>query len=136
MLEITYAYYRDTYGGTSIAEENFAFILQRAIGIANGILTVDLYDYTAGDFPEVLENRLKTAICGAADVVNSATDSGSAVVSGIVASESVAGAWSKSYAVSSKTTNSEAKLRQDVRSVLEDFLSGANLIVRGFFLNV
>ena len=75
MLEITYAYYRDTYGGTSIAEENFAFILQRAIGIANGILTVDLYDYTAGDFPEVLENRLKTAICGAADVVNSATDS-------------------------------------------------------------
>lgn len=136
MLEISYSYYTDTYGGTSIAEENFAFILQRAIGIANGILTVDLYDYTAGDFPEVLENRLKTAICGAADVVNSATDSGSAVVSGIVASESVAGAWSKSYAVSSKITNSEAKLRQDVRSVLEDFLSGANLIVRGFFLNV
>ncbi len=136
MLEITYAYYRDTYGGTSIAEENFAFILQRAIGIANGILTVDLYDYTAGDFPEVLENRLKTAVCGAADVVNSATDSGSAVVSGIVASESVAGAWSKSYAVSGKTTNSETKLRQDVRSVLEDFLSGANLIVRGFFLHV
>lgn len=136
MLEISYSYYKDTYGGTSIAEENFAFILQRAIGIANGILTVDLYDYTSGDFPEVLENRLKTAICGAADVVNSSTDSGSAVVSGIVASESVAGAWSKTYAVSSKTTNSETKLRQDVRSVLEDFLSGANLIVRGFFLNV
>ena len=136
MLEISYSYYTDTYGGTSIAEENFAFILQRAIGIANRILTVDLYDYTAGDFPEVLENRLKTAICGSADVVNSATDSGSAVVSGIVASESVAGAWSKSYAVSGKTTNSETKLRQDVRSVLEDFLSGANLIVRGFFLHV
>lgn len=136
MLEITYSYYQDTYGGTSISEENFAFIMRRTIGIANGALNVDLINFDPEKYTEADQNRLKIAICAAADVVNSATNGGSAVVSERVASESVSGAWSKSYVVSDKNTPAAVSLRQDAKAVLEDYLSGTDFILRGCWLCV
>ena len=44
MLVISYNFYRDEYGGTSVSEENFSLIINRTIGIANGYLSVDLFD--------------------------------------------------------------------------------------------
>lgn len=136
MINISYSFYTDTYGGSSIDESNFNFILNKAIGIVNGIVNVDLFKYVEGTLDIDLENRLKTAICAGADVVNSAGSSGGQDISGVLVSESVAGAWSKTYAQRSGVVNSEMALRQDIRSVVEDYLSGTDLIFKGCWLCV
>lgn len=136
MINISYSFYTDTYGGSLISSENFNFIRDRAIGIVNNIVTVDLFDYDGTVLGEELETRLKKAICAAADVTKSATQSDSPVSSGIVQSESISGAWSKTYAVSSNPINPTKQMHADIRCVLEDYLSGTDLIFRGYYLHV
>lgn len=133
MILIGYEYYHSIYGGSAVSEDNFNMIMNRTIGIANGYLSIDLYTYDESKEQEGIVNRLKTALCAAADCVSSSMICGSNEPKGVIASESVAGVWSKSYANSSNDPN--ISLRTNVYSILEDFLSGTEYLARGFFIN-
>ena len=133
MLVISYNFYRDEYGGTSVSEENFSLIINRTIGIANGYLSVDLFDIDESSYTESSITRLKLAICAASDCVASCLVAGSNETKKIVSGESVSGIWSKSY--SNSADDSSVDLRNKVYSVLEDFLSGTEYLVRGYYIH-
>lgn len=134
MLDITYEYYTDVYGGSSVEEKNFEFRLRRTIAVCNRYLTVDLFEFDESQYTENQLYRLKTAICAAAECVDAFLVSGSNVTSKAVSSESVGGAWSKSYQVSDSDKDGTA-MGDNVQQILIDFLSGSIFMsVGGYYV--
>lgn len=132
MFTIDYSFYTDTYGGTLIKESDFTRLSDRAIGIVNGYVLVDMYsDYS---IDTILDNLLHKAVCAVAEVINSVAASGTSVVKPSVQSESISGVWSKSYAVSSGG-NSLTDMYYTITNVLLDYLGGTKLLFMGGFIH-
>lgn len=95
MFEVDYAYYTDTYKGTSLTEQEFNIYITNATGrvYARTFASIDRLDQTS----ELL-NKVKDTICVVADTVKAYTNN-DGVEHGAVTSESVGGTWSMSYAV-------------------------------------
>lgn len=133
MYTIDYDYYTNTYGGTVITAVNFEFTLKRAISICNSILNLDLYSDSYETLESGLQDRLNDAICASCECVYQAQSGTSNALQPLVSSESVGGVWSKSYDVS-KADTSVDYLHKSIFGVLNDFLSGTILVVRGVYV--
>lgn len=133
MINISYEYYRDVYGGTAIDEANFNMTMNRTISIVNSYLLVDLFKLDESEYTEADITRLKTAICAAAECTSSYLVPGSNESRTILASESVAGMWSRTYRAD--TDNSEDAMRKSTYAVIEDFLQGSQFIRIGYYIS-
>lgn len=137
MIEITYEFYQDEYGGSAIVDADFKRVSLRAISIADSYLDCDLFDFIEDDYDESLVYRLKIALCASCDVVGGALKRGSSELSKEIASESVAGVWSKSFATSAKTASSQARdLVDAVYAILNDYLGTTPLVTRGYYVGL
>ena len=133
MIIISYEYYRDVYGGTAIDEANFNMVMNRTISVVNSYLIVDLFELDESEYTEADITRLKTAICAAAECTSSYLVPGSNESRTILASESVAGMWSRTY--KTDTDNSEDAMRKSTYAVIEDFLQGSKFIRIGYYIS-
>lgn len=133
MIIISYEYYRDVYGGTAIDEANFNMVMNRTISVVNSYLIVDLFELDESEYTEADITRLKTAICAAAECTSSYLVPGSNESRTILASESVAGMWSRTY--KTDTDNSEDAMRKSTYAVVEDFLQGSQFIRIGYYIS-
>ena len=133
MIIISYEYYRDVYGGTAIDEANFNMVMNRTISVVNSYLIVDLFELDESEYTEAEITRLKTAICAAAECTSSYLVPGSNESRTILASESVAGMWSRTY--KTDTDNSEDAMRKSTYAVIEDFLQGSQFIRIGYYIS-
>lgn len=133
MIIISYEYYRDVYGGTAIDEANFNMIMNRTISVVNSYLIVDLFELDESEYTEAEITRLKTAICAAAECTSSYLVPGSNESRKVLASESVAGMWSRTY--KDDTDNSEDAMRKSTYAVIEDFLQGSKFICIGYYIS-
>lgn len=133
MINISYEYYRDVYGGTAIDEANFNMVMNRTISVVNSYLIVDLFELDESEYTEAEITRLKTAICAAAECTSSYLVPGSNESRTILASESVAGMWSRTY--KTDTDNSEDAMRKSTYAVIEDFLQGSKFIRIGYYIS-
>lgn len=133
MINISYEYYRDVYGGTAIDEANFNMVMNRTISVVNSYLIVDLFELDESEYTEADITRLKTAICAAAECTSSSIVPGSNESRAILASESVAGMWSRTYRAD--TDNSEDAMRKSTYAVIEDFLQGSQFIRIGYYIS-
>ena len=133
MFTVDYDYYKNTYGGSLASEKIFNLIIDRAIGIANSYLTVDLYEIDASDLPDTVAERLRKALCASVDCLNTCLVPGTNAVSRELSGESVSGMWSKSYA--SSGDGSDADMHNGVYSILNDYLSGTALLCRGYYVH-
>ena len=133
MIIISYEYYRDVYGGTAIDEANFNMVMNRTISVVNSYLIVDLFELDESEYTEADITRLKTAICAAAECTSSYLVPGSNESRTILASESVAGMWSRTY--KTDTDNSEDAMRKSTYAVVEDFLQGSKFIRIGYYIS-
>lgn len=124
MLSIDYTFYKEVYGGTSIPQDDFQRIINRALGVLNGCTAVDLFDYDFSADPESQVNRLKMALCNTADAVFGGTDAKTGLVNAPVSSESIAGTWSRSYAVASSEVSAASRLNAEVQSLANNWLAG------------
>lgn len=131
MFTIDYNFYKDVYGGSSISDAEFTRLSDRAIGLTNGYVIIDLYDDY--DIPEVLDILLHKAVCAVADLIKSSTAGASSAIKPIVSQESVAGVWSKSYATTGGS-NGYSDFYFGVISVLKDYLGGTKLLFKGGFI--
>lgn len=133
MINISYEYYRDVYGGTAIDESSFNMVMNRTISIVNSYLLVDLFELDESEYTEADITRLKTAICAAAECTSSYLVPGSNESRMMLASESVAGMWSRTYRAD--TDNSEDAMRKSTYAVIEDFLQGSQFIRIGYYIS-
>lgn len=133
MINISYEYYRDVYGGTAIDEANFNMVMNRTISVVNSYLIVDLFELDESEYTEADITRLKTAICAAAECTSSYLVPGSNESRMMLASESVAGMWSRTYRAD--TDNSEDAMRKSTYAVIEDFLQGSQFIRIGYYIS-
>ena len=133
MIIISYEYYRNVYGGTAIDEANFNMVMNRTISVVNSYLIVDLFELDESEYTEAEITRLKTAICAAAECTSSYLVPGSNESRTILASESVAGMWSRTY--KTDTDNSEDAMRKSTYAVIEDFLQGSQFIRIGYYIS-
>ena len=133
MINISYGYYRDVYGGTAIDEANFNMVMNRTISVVNSYLIVDLFELDESEYTEADITRLKTAICAAAECTSSYLVPGSNESRAILASESVAGMWSRTYRAD--TDNSEDAMQKSTYAVIEDFLQGTRFIQTGYYIS-
>lgn len=131
MFTIDYAFYTDTYGGTSISEADFGRLSDRAIGITNGYVLIEMYDDY--DIPEQLDIVLHKAVCAVAELINTYTANGSSAFSPVVSQESVSGVWSKSYSTAKQST-AASEFYFAVITVLNDYLGGTKLLFKGGFV--
>lgn len=131
MFTIDYSFYTDTYGGTLIQESDFGRLSDRAIGITNGYVLIDLYENY--EIPEQLDVVLHKAVCAVAELISTYMKNGSAVINPLVSQESVAGVWSKSYATAKQTT-AASEFYYAVITVLNDYLGGTRLLFKGGFV--
>lgn len=134
MINISYEYYRDVYGGTAIDEANFNMVMNRTISVVNSYLIVDLFELDESKYNEADITRLKTAICAAAECTSSYLVPGSNESRMMLASESVAGMWSRTYS-RADTDNSEDAMRKSTYAVIEDFLQGSQFIRIGYYIS-
>ena len=131
MFTIDYSFYTDTYGGTLIKESDFTRLSDRAIGITNGHVLIDLYaEY---DISQELDNLLHKAVCAVAELISSATVGNSSALAPVVSQESVAGAWSKAYNNGGNTDNYSI-FDYSVTHILLDYLGGTPLLFKGGFI--
>lgn len=131
MFTIDYTFYTDVYGGSLISEADFGRLSDRAIGITNGYVVIDMYkDY---DIPEVLDILLHKAVCAVADLVSSSTVNGSSAFNPLVSQESIAGVWSKSYSLG--YSNAASEFYFNVTTILKDYLGGTPLVILGGFIH-
>lgn len=133
MINISYEYYRDVYGGTAIDEADFNMVMNRTISVVNSYLIVDLFELDESEYTEADITRLKTAICAAAECTSSYLVPGSNESRMMLASESVAGMWSRTYRAD--TDNSEDAMRKSTYAVIEDFLQGSQFIRIGYYIS-
>ena len=133
MINISYEYYRDVYGGTAIDESSFNMVMNRTISVVNSYLIVDLFELDESEYTEADITRLKTAICAAAECTSSYLVPGSNESRMMLASESVAGMWSRTYRAD--TDNSEDAMRKSTYAVIEDFLQGSQFIRIGYYIS-
>ena len=133
MINISYEYYRDVYGGTAIDEANFNMVMNRTISVVNSYLIVDLFELDESEYTEADITRLKTAICAAAECTSSYLVPGSNESRKALAGESVAGMWSRTYRAD--TDNSEDAMRKSTYAVIEDFLQGSKFIRIGYYIS-
>ena len=133
MINISYEYYRDVYGGTAIDEANFNMVMNRTISVINSYLIVDLFELDESEYTEAEITRLKTAICAAAECTSSYLVPGSNESRKVLAGESVAGMWSRTY--KTDTDNSEDAMRKSTYAVIEDFLQGSQFIRIGYYIS-
>ena len=133
MINISYEYYRDVYGGTAIDEANFNMVMNRTISVVNSYLIVDLFELDESEYTEAEITRLKTAICAAAECTSSYLVPGSNESRKVLAGESVAGMWSRTY--KTDTDNSEDAMRKSTYAVIEDFLQGSQFIRIGYYIS-
>lgn len=124
MLSVDYTFYTEVYGGTSIPQDDFDRVINRALGVLNGCTAVNLFEYDFSSDPESQVNRLKMALCNTADAVLGGTDASTGLASPPVASESIAGTWSRSYAVASTDSSSYSRLTAEVQSLANNWLVG------------
>lgn len=133
MINISYDYYKDTYGGTAIDANSFNMVLNRAISVVNSYLIVDLFELEESKYTEAELTRLKTAICAAAECTSSHLVPGSNEARRALAGESVAGMWSRTYRAD--TDNAEDAMRKSTYAVIEDFLQGTRFIRTGYYIS-
>lgn len=133
MINISYEYYRDVYGGTAIDKADFNMVMNRTISVVNSYLIVDLFELDESEYTEADITRLKTAICAAAECTSSYLVPGSNESRMMLASESVAGMWSRTYRAD--TDNSEDAMRKSTYAVIEDFLQGSQFIRIGYYIS-
>lgn len=133
MINISYDYYRDTYGGTAIDANSFNMVMNRAISVVNSYLIVDLFELEESKYTEAELTRLKTAICAAAECTSSYLVPGSNESRKALAGESVAGMWSRTY--KANTDNAEDAMRKSTYAVIEDFLQGTRFICTGYYIS-
>lgn len=128
VLTIDYTFYKDVYGGTSITEDAFNRVINRALGVLNECLSVDVFTYDFDSDPEAQVTRLKFALCNTADAVNSLIDTNTGLPNPVVSSESIAGTWSRSYAVSTTANTNSYRLSSEVQATVNMWLSGTPYI--------
>lgn len=133
MINISYDYYRDTYGGTAIDANSFNMAMNRAISVVNSYLIVDLFELEESKYTEAELTRLKTAICAAAECTSSYLVPGSNEPRKALAGESVAGMWSRTYRAN--TDNAEDAMRKSTYAAIEDFLQGTRFICSGYYIS-
>lgn len=131
MFTIDYSFYTDTYGGTLIKEADFQRLSDRAIGVTNSYVLIDLYDdYTLS---ESLDLILHKAVCAVAEVICSAVSAGGSAVKPVLQSESVGGAWTKTYSTNDNQ-NAYANMEFAIIATLTDYLGGTDLLFKGGFI--
>lgn len=132
MLDITYDFYKEVYGGSAIEEVNFLILRNRIIAVMNGLLLVDIYTINESDYIEADIVRLKTAVCASMDCASAYIIPGTNMPAGVLSSESISGVWSKSYAT--QEGNSDTLMRESVLNTITDFLNGTPFLSRGYFI--
>lgn len=137
MIDLSYEYYKNDFGGTLLDEDTFYRLRMRTFTIASSILVVDILKMTVIDFDDLELTLLKQALCAAIECVSTCLSNGSAATAAVVTGESVAGVWSKTYADTSsdKDKSSNTKTYDAVRDVLTDYLACTSLMRRGYFIN-
>lgn len=110
----TYDFYTNTYGGSSVTEEEFPMALQRA--------SYYIHTITRGRISTITQ-AVSMAACSAIDALKQLSVSDGKVV----ASESV-GAWSKSYVVD---TQSVSSLYSSVYQAIKPYLLNTDLLYGG-----
>ena len=126
MVDVTYTYYKEEFGGGLVKEPEFKKLLQTAkIYVSNRTFGASNKVNDTDDCAE----RLKFAICSVIDTISIHTDD-SGMEHGAVASESVGGTWSRNYKVSDKGGTS---LDDIVYDKLYHLLAGTGLLGGGAF---
>lgn len=116
MLQVDYAYYKDTYGGTLISEADFPSAIRQAYVYVNHITQ----GRAAKEQTDEVQAKINNACCAAAEYVHKSEQSGGAEV----ASETV-GKWSRSFVSQGKT------LQQRINASIRMYLSGTGLTYAG-----
>lgn len=138
MIELSYEYYKNNFGGTLLDETTFERLKTRTVAIASSILVCNnIIKMTELDFQQDELELLKQALCASVECLSQCLQNGSAATAAVVTSESVAGTWSRSYADTSseKESSSNTVTYDAVRDVLSDYLSCTSLMQRGYFIS-
>lgn len=96
MIETTYSFYTDAYGGTAVAEEDFNVVKTKAQLILDNMINADFYELDETVLPSVLVMKVKMSVCALCDGLQEMFTDG--VVKGIISSEKVGG-WTTTYKV-------------------------------------
>ena len=132
MLELTYDFYKNSYGGSAVSEPQFEMLKNRVIAVSCGYLSANLYTLKESDYEEGDVYRLTTAICASMDYACDYITPGTNSAANVVTSESISGVWSKSYAVPDKS--SDTLMRNGILAILIDYLNGSPFMSRGYYI--
>lgn len=121
MYTVTYEYYTETYGGKSLSEDDFPFVMRKASMIVDNMTFGRLGSLNIDNVDDNLKDKINTCLCEVADKISANSEDG-VVNDGIKSSESVAN-WSVSFATSSLP-----------KSVMGSLKSSVNLYLGGTFL--
>jgi hypothetical protein len=97
MIETTYDFYTDSYGGTLVAEEDFNIVKTKAQLILDNMINADFYELDATKLSASLVMKVKMSVCALCDGLQEMFAEG--VSKGVISSEKVGG-WTTTYKVS------------------------------------
>lgn len=124
MVEVTYLYYKDEFGGSIADEKEFSRLLENAkIYVSN--ITFGRSDSIDDD--NIYAGRIKFTLCTIIDLIKAHT-SDDGTEHGAITSESVGGIWSRSFKVSDKSGSS---LEDVIYSKIYSLLSNTGLMYGG-----
>lgn len=122
MITVDYSYYKDTFGGKAVLEEDFNGVSRKAQYILS-YLTYGRTDNLLEDACPSVATRVKDCLCALCDSVNANTDSDGALSDKLVSSQSI-GSKSISYVVASSSKSSMTSYS----GIVDMYLSGTYLL--------
>jgi hypothetical protein len=96
MIETTYDFYTDSYGGTLVEEEDFNIVKTKAQLILDNMINADFYELDATKLSTSLVMKVKMSVCALCDGLQEMFTEG--VSKGVISSEKVGG-WTTTYKV-------------------------------------